>query len=79
LDTEETRRMDSILPRCSDGFMSHTGVKVPKRTIHSFVQEIGKQLGGANEAKANCEESSVVMVDGRLRLFEGSENLLESS
>ncbi len=25
-------------------FMNHTGVKVPKRTIHSFVQEIVRQL-----------------------------------
>ena len=45
-------------------FMNHTGVRVPKRTIHSFVQEVGKQLGEANQAKANCEEPPVVMADG---------------
>jgi len=45
-------------------FMNHTGVRVPKRTIHSFVQEVGKQLGEANQAKVSCEESQVVMADG---------------
>jgi hypothetical protein len=45
-------------------FQNHTGVKVPKRTIHSFVQEVGKQLGEANQAKVSCEEPPVVMADG---------------
>jgi len=45
-------------------FMNHTGVKVPKRTIHSFVQEIGRQLGKANQAKVSCKEPTVVMADG---------------
>ena len=45
-------------------FMNHTGVKVPKRTIHSFVQEIGRQLGKANQAKVSCEEPPIVMADG---------------
>jgi len=45
-------------------FQNHTGVKVPKRTIHSFVQEIGRQLGEANQAKVSCEEPPVVMADG---------------
>jgi len=45
-------------------FMNHTGVRVPKRTIHSFVQEVGKQLGEANQAKVSCEEPPVVMADG---------------
>ena len=45
-------------------FENHTGVRVPKRTIHSFVQEIGRELGEANEAKANREELPVVMADG---------------
>jgi len=45
-------------------FMNHTGVKVPKRTIHSFVQEIGRQLGEANQAKVSCEEPPIVMADG---------------
>ena len=45
-------------------FMNHTGVKVPKRTIHSFVQEIGRQLGEANSSRVSCEESPVVMADG---------------
>ena len=45
-------------------FQNHTGVRVPKHTIHSFVQEVGKQLGEANQAKANCEEPPVVMADG---------------
>ncbi len=34
-------------------FMNHTGVKVPKRTIHSFVQEIGRQLGEANQPRGS--------------------------
>jgi len=45
-------------------FENHTGVEVPKSTIHSFVQEIGRQLGEANQAKVSCEEPPVVMVDG---------------
>jgi hypothetical protein len=45
-------------------FMNHTGVRVPKRTIHSFVQEIGRQLCEANLAKVSCEEPTVVMADG---------------
>ena len=45
-------------------FMNHTGVKVPKRTIYSFVQEIGRQLGEANSATVSCEESPVIMADG---------------
>jgi len=45
-------------------FQNHTGVKVPKRTIHSFVREIGRQLGEANQARVCCEEPQVVMVDG---------------
>ncbi len=45
-------------------FMNHTGVKVPKRTIHSFVQEIGRQLGEANQARVCREDSPVVMADG---------------
>jgi hypothetical protein len=45
-------------------FQNHTGVRVPKRTIHSFVQEVGKQLGEANQAKVSCEEPPVVMADG---------------
>jgi hypothetical protein len=45
-------------------FMNHTGVKVPKRTIHSFVQEIGRQLGEANQAKVSSEMPPVVMADG---------------
>jgi hypothetical protein len=45
-------------------FQNHTGVRVPKRTIHSFVQEVGKQLGEANQAKVSCEEPTVVMADG---------------
>lgn len=45
-------------------FQNHTGVKIPKRTIHSFVQEIGRQLGEANLARVSCEEPPVVMVDG---------------
>lgn len=45
-------------------FMNHTGVKVPKRTIHSFVQEIGRELGEANLAEVGCEEPQVVMADG---------------
>jgi len=45
-------------------FQNHTGVRVPKRTIHSFVQEVGKQLGEANQAKVSCEEPPVVMAEG---------------
>ena len=45
-------------------FQNHTGVTVPKRTIHSFVQEIGRELGEANRAKVCCEEPLVVMADG---------------
>jgi hypothetical protein len=45
-------------------FQNHTGVKVPKRTIHSFVQEIGKALGEVNQANISCEEPQVVMADG---------------
>jgi hypothetical protein len=45
-------------------FMNHTGVKGPKRTIHSFVQEIGRRLGEADQAKVSCEEPPVVMADG---------------
>jgi hypothetical protein len=45
-------------------FQNHTGVKVPKRTIHTFVQEIGKQLGEANQANVSREEPPVVMADG---------------
>ena len=45
-------------------FQNQTGIKVPKRTIHSFVQEIGRELGEANHAKVDCEELPVVMADG---------------
>jgi len=45
-------------------FQNHTGVKVPKRTIHSFVQEIGRELGEANQTKVSCEMPPVVMADG---------------
>jgi len=45
-------------------FQNHTGVNVPKRTIHSFVQEIGRAVGQANQARVSCEEPSVVMADG---------------
>ena len=37
-------------------FQNHTGVRVPKRTIHSFVQEIGRQLGEANQAKVRVRD-----------------------
>ena len=36
----------------------------PKRTIHSFVQEIGRQLCEANQARVSCEEPPIVMADG---------------
>jgi len=45
-------------------FQNHTGVRVPKRTIRSFVQEVGKQLGEANQANVSCEMPAVVMADG---------------
>ena len=45
-------------------FENHTGVEVPKSTIRSFVQEIGRQLSEANQAKISCEEPPVVMADG---------------
>jgi len=45
-------------------FQNHTGVEVPKSTIRSFVQEIGRQLSEANQAKISCEEPPVVMADG---------------
>jgi hypothetical protein len=45
-------------------FQNHTGVNVPKRTIHSFVQEVGKQLGEANQARVCFETPPVVMADG---------------
>ena len=45
-------------------FQNHAGVEIPKSTIHSFVQEIGRQLGEANQAMVCCEEPQVVMVDG---------------
>jgi len=45
-------------------FQNHTGVTVPKRTIHSFVQEIGRQLGEANLAHVSCETPQIVMADG---------------
>jgi hypothetical protein len=45
-------------------FQNHTGVEVPKSTIRSFVQEIGRELGEANQAKVSCEELPVVMADG---------------
>jgi len=44
--------------------VNHTGVTVPKRTIHSFVQEIGRQLGEANLAHVSCETPQIVMADG---------------
>ena len=51
-------------PDAQVDFQNHTGIRVPKRTIHSFVQEVGKQLGEANLAKVSCEEPPVVMADG---------------
>jgi hypothetical protein len=45
-------------------FQNHTGVEVPKSTIRSFVQEIGRELGEANQARVGCEEPQVVMADG---------------
>jgi len=45
-------------------FQNHTGVEVPKSTIRSFVQEVGKQLGEANQVKVCCEMLPVVMADG---------------
>ena len=45
-------------------FQNHTGVEVPKSTIRSFVLEVGRMLGEANEAKANLEPLPVMMADG---------------
>lgn len=45
-------------------FQNHTGVEVPKSTIRSFVQEVGRELGEANQVKVNCEKPPVVMADG---------------
>jgi len=45
-------------------FQNHTGVEVPKSTIRSFVQEIGRELGEVNQARVSCEKPPVVMADG---------------
>ena len=45
-------------------FQNHTGVTVPKRTIHSFVQEIGGQMGEENQLHVSYKEPLVVMADG---------------
>jgi hypothetical protein len=39
------------------------GVEVPKSTIRSFVLEVGRELGEANQAKVNLEPLPVVMAD----------------
>jgi transposase-like protein len=44
-------------------FQNHTGVEVPKSTIRSFVLEVGRELGEANQAKVNLEPLPVVMAD----------------
>ena len=47
-------------------FREITGIDVPKRTIHSFVQEVGSELGNASTARriVAAEEPMVVMADG---------------
>jgi transposase-like protein len=44
-------------------FREITGLDIPKRTIHSFVQEIGAKLGEASASRM-IEEPIVVMADG---------------
>jgi hypothetical protein len=50
-------------------FREITGVDVPKRTIHSFVQEVGEELGDASTSRRlppqrRIEAPKVVMADG---------------